>query len=105
MGRRGRRLPGNVVVRRARLRAETVSVARRRRRGFRPRTWMVPAAFAVLIAAGTLMLSLPLANESREWTSAWDALFTATSAVCVTGLTRVDTADHFSFLGELIIAA
>ena len=104
MRRLGRRLPGNVVVRRPRQRAETVRVQTRRRRSFRPRPWMVPAAFALVIAIGTLLLALPLASESGDWTNAVDALFTATSAVCVTGLVRVDTADHFNVFGELVIA-
>ena len=103
MRRLGRRLPGDVVVRRARRRSETVRVSAIRRRSFRPRPWMVPAGFALLIALGALLLSLPIASESGEWTNGWDALFTATSAICVTGLVRFDTADQFSFFGELVV--
>ena len=66
---------------------------------------MVPGAFAALIGIGALLLSLPLASESGDWTSGWDALFTSTSAICVTGLSRFDTADHFNFFGELVVAA
>ena len=105
MRRLGRRLPGDRVVRRARRRSETVRVAAIRRRSFRPRPRMVPAAFALLIALGALLLSLPIASESGEWTNGWDALFTATSALCVTGLVRFDTADQFSFFGEFVIIA
>ncbi len=105
MRRLGDRLPGNAVVRRRRRRPETVRLETRRRRRFAPRPWMVPAAFACVIALGALLLSLPAASESGRWTGGWDALFTSTSAVCVTGLTRVDTADHFGFFGELVIAA
>ena len=103
MQRLGQRLPGNVVVRRRRQRPETVRVALTRRRRFRPRPWMVPAAFAALIAFGALLLALPISSESREWTNGWDALFTSTSALCVTGLVRFDTADHFSLFGEAVI--
>ena len=39
------------------------------------------AAFVVVIGLGGLLLSLPAASESREWTSGVDALFTSTSAV------------------------
>lgn len=54
------------------------------------------------ILLGTLLLKLPLAHEGQP--ISWlDALFTATSAVCVTGLTVVDTGAHFSFFGELVI--
>lgn len=104
MRRLGGRLPGNVVVRRQRQRPETVRVEVRRPRNLAPRPWMVPAAFALVIGWGALLLSLPIASESGDWTSGWDALFTSTSAVCVTGLTRFDTAEHFSFFGELVIA-
>ena len=103
MQRLGQRLPGNVVVRRRRQRPETVRVSLTRRRRFRPRPWMVPGAFAALIAFGALLLALPIASESREWTNGWDALFTSTSALCVTGLVRFDTADHFSLFGEAVI--
>ena len=105
MRRLGRRLPGNVVVRRPRQRPETVRLGSRRRRNVSPRPWMVPAAFALAIGWGGLLLALPIASESGEWTNGWDALFTSASAICVTGLTRFDTANHFSFFGELVIAA
>ena len=92
------------MLRRTRVQAETVRVRPRRWRfTFQPRLWMVPLAFALLIALGALLLALPAASESRTWTSGWDALFTATSAVSVTGLVRVDTADHWSGFGELVI--
>ncbi|MBT5775297.1 MAG: hypothetical protein HOH95_13080 [Dehalococcoidia bacterium] len=97
-------LPGNVAVRRRRMRREVVTVRRKRRTQFQPKPWMIPAAFAVLIALGAFALSLPIASESREWTNGVDALFTSTSAVCVTGLSRFDTAEHWSFFGEATIA-
>lgn len=96
-------LPGNVVVRRRRLRRETVTVRRRRRTQFRPRPWMVPALFALVILLGALVLSLPISSESRDWTNGVDALFTSTSAVSVTGLVRFDTAEHWSGFGEATI--
>lgn len=65
---------------------------------------MVPALFALVIAVGAVLLALPFASEEREWTNWVDALFTSASAVCVTGLTRVDTADHWSGFGEFVIA-
>ena len=98
------RRPGNVVLRRSRVRPETVQVSRRRLHvTFHPQLWMVPLAFALIIALGTLLLALPSAAEARTWTNGWDALFTATSAVSVTGLVRVDTADHWSGFGEVVI--
>jgi len=58
--------------------------------------------FAGLILMGTILLSLPFAS-SGERISLIDALFTATSAVCVTGLTVRDTSTFFSLPGQLII--
>ncbi len=54
---------------------------------------------------GGLLLRLPFASEPGETTSFVTALFTATSAVCVTGLVVVDTAGHWSTFGELVILA
>ncbi len=61
--------------------------------------------FAVLIAVGTLLLMLPPAAASGRSTSFIDALFTATSAVCVTGLVVVDTGEHWSAFGHAVILA
>lgn len=58
-------------------------------------------SFILLILLGTLLLYLPMSNTVPiSWI---DALFTATSAVCVTGLIVVDTASAFTPLGKLII--
>lgn len=61
--------------------------------------------FLIFIAVGTVLLLLPWANASGSWGSPLVALFTATSAVCVTGLIVVDTGTHFSPLGQGIILA
>lgn len=58
-------------------------------------------SFALIIFAGTLLLKLP--NATVEGISTVDALFTATSAVCVTGLIVVDTATTFTTLGKVIL--
>ena len=59
--------------------------------------------FAGVILLGSLLLSLPFAWEPGRRVAYLDALFTATSAVCVTGLVVVNTAETFSTAGELII--
>ncbi|MFW6358013.1 MAG: TrkH family potassium uptake protein [Chroococcales cyanobacterium] len=59
--------------------------------------------FLTLIIIGTILLMLPFATESGTWNNPLVALFTATSAVCVTGLIVVDTGSYFSFWGELFI--
>lgn len=56
-----------------------------------------------MIGIGTSLLLLPQATDSGQKTTFLDALFTATSAVCVTGLTVVDTATHWTGLGKGII--
>jgi len=58
-------------------------------------------SFVVLIIAGTLLLLLP--NATTNGISFIDSLFTATSAICVTGLSAVDTALCFSLTGKIII--
>ena len=63
----------------------------------------VVVGFVVTILAGTLLLLLPPMTRERTGTDFVDALFTATSAVCVTGLTVVDTELHWSPLGHVVI--
>lgn len=99
----GRR-PGDRRVRVARVRPESFEVApRRRRRRPIPPPLAVVIGFAALIAAGTVLLALPLSSASGAWTSLVTALFTATSAVCVTGLVVVDTGTYWSPFGQLVI--
>ena len=59
--------------------------------------------FAGIILIGTFLLILPIASQSRTFTSFFDALFTATSAVCVTGLVVQDTATYWSYFGQFVI--
>ncbi len=60
-------------------------------------------SFALLIAAGTALLAMPGAAASGTASPFVDALFTATSAVCVTGLVVWDTGTHFSGLGLVVL--
>lgn len=62
-------------------------------------------SFLTLIAGGTFLLMLPGATQDGKGLVFIDALFTSTSAVCVTGLIVVDTATHFTLFGELVIMA
>lgn len=66
---------------------------------------IVVGAFAVAITVGTALLSLPFATEAGERAPLLDAVFTSTSAVCVTGLVTVDTASYWSAFGETVILA
>ncbi|MFN4216907.1 MAG: TrkH family potassium uptake protein, partial [Brevinematales bacterium] len=60
-------------------------------------------SFVVLIWMGTVLLMFPFSQSGRGQVSFLDALFTATSAVCVTGLTVLDTGKDFSLAGQLVI--
>ncbi|MCB0881695.1 MAG: TrkH family potassium uptake protein [Thermoleophilia bacterium] len=61
-------------------------------------------AFALVIAATTFLLHLPVSRADGHRASLVDSLFTATSAVCVTGLTTVDTATYWTTFGHVVIA-
>ena len=64
---------------------------------------LLPVSFAAMIGIGTSLLMLPQATVSGRKTTILDALFTATSVVCVTGLAVVDTATHWTGFGKAII--
>lgn len=66
-------------------------------------TRIVPAAFLAAIFLGTLVLMLPIATLSGESAGFINALFTATSAICVTGLITVDTPTYWSPFGQVAI--
>ena len=65
---------------------------------------LVAGAFVIAIAVGTVLLALPVAHAPGHDVGWSDALFTATSAVCVTGLIVVDTGSAFSVFGRTVIA-
>ncbi len=87
----------------------TAADERRARRELRARELLAHPArlialgFGALVLAGTGLLMLPVATASGESPSFVDALFTATSAGCVTGLAIVDTGGHWSTFGEVVI--
>jgi trk system potassium uptake protein TrkH len=58
--------------------------------------------FLAVIILGTILLSLPIANVEGNW-EPLIALFTSTSAVCVTGLSVVDVGRHYTPLGQVIL--
>lgn len=66
-------------------------------------TRLIALGFGLIILLGTLLLHLPIAARSGQWTSWLTCLFTATSATCVTGLAKVDTFLHWSWFGQLVI--
>lgn len=66
-------------------------------------TRLIALSFLIVILTGSVLLCLPFSSQNGEWTNFIDALFTATSATCVTGLVVFDTYTHWSLFGQLVI--
>lgn len=66
-------------------------------------TQILVLGFAAVILIGALLLNLPIASQDGQSVGFVNAFFTATSAVCVTGLVVVDTLTHWTILGQIII--
>ena len=66
---------------------------------------VIAGSFLGVILTGALLLSLPISAKNGSITNFFDALFTATSATCVTGLVVVDTYTHWSYFGQGVILA
>lgn len=64
---------------------------------------VIIASFLGLILAGTFLLMLPISSRERCFTSFPDAMFTAVSSTCVTGLIVKDTATYWSLFGQFVI--
>ena len=64
---------------------------------------IIITGFLAVILIGTFLLTLPISAQSGRWSSFEDALFTASSAVCVTGLAVRDTATYWSAFGQAVI--
>ena len=65
---------------------------------------LITLGFLAVILIGTLLLLLPVSVKPQADVTFIDALFTSTSAVCVTGLIAIDTADHFTVFGQAMVA-
>ena len=68
-------------------------------------TRIVAASFAVIILAGALLLTLPIASRDGQSAGFFTGLFTATSSSCVTGLILVDTWTQWTLFGQIVILA
>ena len=98
---------GDRIVRRPRLRELLPSIAksspvRHPARHFTP-PFILFYSFSALIIVGGLLLTLPIANNDGRMTPAEVAFFTSTSAVTVTGLTVVSTAEYWTSFGHAVI--
>lgn len=98
------RKPGDKVFRVPRVtqvHVPIIPVKKPKIRKFSP--MLLVYGFAIVIALGTILLALPISSKSGDFTSLVHALFTSTSAVCVTGLIVVDTGDYWSSFGQAVI--
>lgn len=66
-------------------------------------TRLLAVGFTILILFGTILLELPVSTRGNTGLSFMDALFTATSATCVTGLSLFDTYTNFTLFGQIVI--
>lgn len=66
-------------------------------------TQIIAMGFFFAILIGTVILMLPVSSAQGNWTNPVDALFTAATSVCVTGLTVVSTCSYWSFFGQFVI--
>ena len=64
---------------------------------------VLPIGFIVVILTGALLLMLPISSKNGVSLPFLDALFTATSATCVTGLVVADTGTYFSLFGQIVV--
>lgn len=64
---------------------------------------IIAVGFLLLILTATLLLMLPISAQNRQSTPLLTSLFTATSAVCVTGQALVDTGTHWSLFGQVVL--
>ncbi|MDD5952034.1 MAG: potassium transporter TrkG [Oscillospiraceae bacterium] len=76
-------------------------------RAKKSRSWspvrIIVLSFLGIIIAGTALLTMPFSSNSGQFTHVVDALFTATSATCVTGLSVFDTWQYWSVFGQIVI--
>jgi trk system potassium uptake protein TrkH len=68
-----------------------------------PPVRLIVASFLIVILVGAFLLTLPISSRTGSTTAFIDALFTATSATCVTGLVVFDTWTHWNVFGQIVI--
>ena len=68
-----------------------------------PQLWVIPVSFAFLILLGTILLKMPFSLNPGQEISWVDSLFTATSAVCITGLSTIQVGVVFDFSGQIVL--
>lgn len=68
-----------------------------------PGMQLIALGFLIMIVIGTILLMLPISAKDRHMTDLMTALFTSTSASCVTGLVLTDTFTHWSLFGQIVL--
>jgi len=76
---------------------------RKRRSGRFSSAQVIAGGFLAAILAGAVLLCLPVSSSEGTFTDFVDAMFTAATSVCVTGLVTVNTAAHWSLFGKVVI--
>ena len=76
---------------------------KKKKRSFPSTTQLILMSFLAVILAGTVLLSLPFSSATGKSVPLIDALFTATTATCVTGLVTVPTVSAWSTFGHVVI--
>ena len=66
-------------------------------------TQIIVLGFAVIILLGATLLCFPVSSSKGEWTPFVNSIFTAVSSTCVTGLSVYNTAEYWSFFGQIVI--
>ncbi len=101
----GQPRPGILKYRVSRLRPQSIKLPpihpSRAVSGVTPLSFIY--GFAAMIVIGAILLMLPISSQSHQTTSFITSLFTSASAVSLTGLVVVDTLDHWSLFGQVII--
>ena len=63
----------------------------------------IAASFLLVILCGTLLLMLPISNVDGNFMNPIDALFSATSATCVTGLSTINVSEQLNLFGQIVL--
>lgn len=81
---------------------DIIPIMQKRKFGIKPIN-VLPLGFIAVILTGALLLMLPISNRDGQVFPFLSALFTATSATCVTGLVVADTATQFTMFGQIVV--
>ncbi|MBE5939193.1 MAG: potassium transporter KtrB [Lachnospiraceae bacterium] len=80
-----------------------ISHKNRKQKNRKTTTQLIAIGFLIAIIIGTVILMLPVSSATGKWTNPVDAMFTATTSVCVTGLTVYDTFSYWSTFGHIVM--